>query len=148
MAITRSNPPPPPPPSSIMMTSSNGNIFRVTGPLCWEFTGHRLVPPPPQMPVTRSFDVFFDLRLNKRLSNQSRCRWFETPLCSLWRHCNDIDKAGWTSYCLLRGSLLFIWATSISRKCKWYKYYSMFLGIIKYHGGHPGHSKLYIMEYQ
>ena len=26
---------------NIMMTSSNGNIFRVTGPLCGEFTGHR-----------------------------------------------------------------------------------------------------------
>ena len=25
----------------LMMTSSNGNIFRVTGPLCGEFTGHR-----------------------------------------------------------------------------------------------------------
>ena len=22
-----------------MMTSSNGNIFRITGPVCWEFTG-------------------------------------------------------------------------------------------------------------
>ena len=41
---------------------------------------------PSQRPVTRSFDVFFDLRLNKRLSKQSRCWWFETPLCSLWRH--------------------------------------------------------------
>ena len=30
-------------------------------------------------PVTRSFDVFFDLRLNKRLSKQSRGWWFETP---------------------------------------------------------------------
>ena len=39
-----------------MMTSSNGNIFRVPGP--GEF--------PAQRPVTRSFDVFFDLRLNKR----------------------------------------------------------------------------------
>ena len=38
--------------------------------------------------VTRSFGVFFDLRLNKRLSKQSRRRWFETPSCSLWRHCN------------------------------------------------------------
>ena len=28
----------------IMMTSSNGNIFRVTGPLCREFTGHRWIP--------------------------------------------------------------------------------------------------------
>ena len=26
------------------MTSSNGNMFRVTGPLCWEFTGHRWIP--------------------------------------------------------------------------------------------------------
>ena len=43
-----------------------------------------------QRPVTRSFDVFFDLRLNKLLSKQSRCRWFETPSsCSLWRQCND-----------------------------------------------------------
>ena len=32
---------------------------------------------PSQRPVTRSFDVLFDLRLNKRLSKQSRRRWFE-----------------------------------------------------------------------
>ena len=43
---------------------------------------------PSQRPVMRSFDVFFDLCLNKRLSKQSRRRWFETPWCSLWRHCN------------------------------------------------------------
>ena len=51
-----------------MMTSSNGNIFRVTGPLCGEFTGPGEFPT--QRPVTRSFAVFFDLRLNKRLSKQ------------------------------------------------------------------------------
>ena len=45
-----------------MMTSSNGNIFRVTGPLCGEFTGPGEFPT--QSPLTRSFDVFFDLRLN------------------------------------------------------------------------------------
>ena len=44
---------------------------------------------PAQWSVTRSFDVFFDLRLNKRLSKQSRRRWFETPSRSLWRNCND-----------------------------------------------------------
>ena len=69
-----------------MMTSSNGNIFRVTGPLCGEFTGPSEVPA--QRPVTQSFDVFFDLRLNKRLSKQSWGWWFETPSWSLWRHCN------------------------------------------------------------
>ena len=28
----------------LMMTSSNGNIFRVTGHLCGEFTSHRWIP--------------------------------------------------------------------------------------------------------
>ena len=39
-------------------------------------------------PETRNLDVFFDLRLNKRLSKHSWDCWFETPLRSLWRHCN------------------------------------------------------------
>ena len=69
-----------------MMTSSNGNICRVTGHVCGEFTGHRWIPA--QRTVTRSFDVFFDLRLNKRLSKQSWGWWFETPSRSFWRHCN------------------------------------------------------------
>ena len=48
---------------------------------------------PSQRPVTRSFDVFFDLGLNKRLSEQSR-RWlFEAPSCSLWRHCNAVRQS-------------------------------------------------------
>ena len=34
---------------------------------------------PTQRPMTRSFDVFFDLRQNKRLSKQSWGWWFETP---------------------------------------------------------------------
>ena len=44
---------------------------------------------PLQRPVTRSFDVFFDLRLNKRLSKQSWGWWFETLLHPLWRQCNE-----------------------------------------------------------
>ena len=44
---------------------------------------------PAQRPVTRSFDVFFDLRLNKRLSIQSWDWWFETLSRPLWRHCNS-----------------------------------------------------------
>ena len=43
---------------------------------------------PVQRPVTRSFDVFFDLRLNKRLSKQSWGWWFETLSQALWRQCN------------------------------------------------------------
>ena len=76
-----------------MMTSSNGNIFR-------EF--------PAKRPVTRSFDVFFDLCLNKRLSKQSWGWWSETLSCSLWRHSNVIGivgNAGSTYPCLLWGIL-------------------------------------------
>ena len=42
-----------------------------------------------QRSVTRIFDVFFDLRLNKRLSKQSRRCRNEAPLRSFWRHCNE-----------------------------------------------------------
>ena len=53
--------------------------------------GNSLVPGefPAQRPVTRNFDVFFDLRLNKRLSKQWWGWWFETLSHSLWRHRND-----------------------------------------------------------
>ena len=70
----------------IMMTSSNGKIFRVTGPLWGEFTGNRWIAS--QRPVARSFGVFFDLRLTKRLRKPSRHRWFEMPLRLLWRYYN------------------------------------------------------------
>ena len=57
----------------IVMTLSNGII-----------TGGYLS----QRPVTRGFDAFFDLRLNKGLSKHSRHRWFETSSRSLWCQCN------------------------------------------------------------
>ena len=71
-----------------MMTSSNGNIFHVTvlcagnSPVTGEF--------PSQWPVKRSFEVSFDLRLNKQLNKQSRIRWFETPSRLSWPHCYAI----------------------------------------------------------
>ena len=43
-------------------------------------------------PAMRSFDVFFDLRLNKQLSKQSWGWWFETPSRTLWRHCNGVTR--------------------------------------------------------
>ena len=63
--------------------------------------GNSLVPGefPAQRPVTRSFDVFFDLRPNKRLSKHWWGWWFGTPSRPLWRHCyvstsdSDTSKA-------------------------------------------------------
>ena len=45
-----------------------------------------------QKPVTRSFDDFIDLRLNKHLSKQSWGWWSETPPRSLWRQCKGIEN--------------------------------------------------------
>ena len=68
------------------ITSSNGNIFRVTGPLWGKSICHRWIPP---TKVSKAeLNVFFDLHLNKRLSKQPRLRWFETPSRSLWRQYN------------------------------------------------------------
>ena len=57
-------------------------ICAENSPVPCEFTAER--------PVTRSFDVLFDLRLNKRLSKQWWGWWFETPSYSLWRHRNVV----------------------------------------------------------
>ena len=46
---------------------------------------------PAQRPVTQSFDVSLDLRLNKQLRKQSWDWWFEMPSRSLWRHHNDAE---------------------------------------------------------
>ena len=72
------------------MTSSNGNIFRIAGP----FWGSSPVTGefPSQRPVSRSFDVFFDLRLNKRLSKQWWHWWSERPSRPLWRHSNGYSN--------------------------------------------------------
>ena len=98
-----------------MMTSSNGNIFRVTGPLCWEFTNHKRTHS--HRPVTQSFDVFFDLRLNKRLSKQSNPWYFETPSRSWWRHCDASAPNGLslTIITLRSNSLRNLWLKWLSR---------------------------------
>ena len=71
-----------------MMTSSNGNLFRVTGHLCGEFTGLRWIP------RTKASDAGLWCFLwhvpDKRLSKQSWGWWSETQSGSLWRHSNVV----------------------------------------------------------
>ena len=96
--------------------SWNGTIFVLlalcagNSPVTGEF--------PSQRPVMQSFDVFFDLRLNKRLSKQSWGWWFEMPSCSLWRHCNEIlpSEASVASCCC---DLSWLAAAQTRRKFKW-----------------------------
>ena len=63
---------------------------------------------PSQRPVSRSFDVFFHLRLNTRLSKQSRGWWFETLSCSLWRHCNAIIWNEYHHFVVLKPSFVTV----------------------------------------
>ena len=59
---------------------------------------------PSQRPVTRNFDGFFYLRLNKRLSKQLKHWWFEMPSHSLWRHCDEQPKVDHHCICICPGS--------------------------------------------
>ena len=65
---------------------------------------------PSQRPVTRSFDVFFNLSLNKLLNKKSRRWWFETPSRSSWRHCNVEHGRVITSHC-------FMWIQHFTGMC-------------------------------
>ena len=47
-----------------------------------------------QRPVTRSFGISFELRLNKRLTKQSWGWGFDAPSRSLWRRCYDMLFCG------------------------------------------------------
>ena len=71
---------------------------------------------PSQKPVTRNFNISFDLRLNKQLGKQSRRRWFETPSRSFWRQCNEttsphIKSIGPTSDRLDRRHTEIFWSS-------------------------------------
>ena len=98
-----------------MMTLSNGNIsaFLV---LC---AGNSAVNGefPAQVPVTQSFDVFFDLRQNKRLNKQYRRRWFEMPSRSFWHHCNVNHSHGFVVLCFVVDMII-----TISCEFKWFVY--------------------------
>ena len=81
-------------PSAITLKYMHDDVIkRKHFPRYWPFVTGEF---PSQRPVTRSFNVFFDLRLNKRLSKQSGRRWFGTPSRSLWRHCIGVK---WTITC-------------------------------------------------
>ena len=61
------------------------------------YAGNSPVPGefPAQRPVMRNLEIFFDLRLNKRLSKQSWGWWFEMLPRPLWRHSNALLSVSW-----------------------------------------------------
>ena len=87
---------------------------------------------PAQMPVTWSFDVFFDLRLNKRLSKQSWGWWLETPSGSLWRHYNVIDPYNFSYSYSSRLSLYALWLYWRQIIGRMFWYISGWIGLIRH----------------
>ena len=82
-------------PRFLMMTSSNGKIFRVTGPLCGEFTGPGEVPT--QRPVTQSFDVslicvWIDGWVNNRDLRRPRGRYDVNVMWTTWPPTSSLDR--------------------------------------------------------
>ena len=75
-------------------------ICAVNSPVPGEF--------PAQRPVTQSFDIFFDLRLNNRLSKQSWGLWFETLSRPLWRHRNEFKLSMIAQITLKRGHFSYL----------------------------------------
>ena len=91
------------------MTSWNGNIFRVTGHLCWEFTGHRWIP------RTKASDTelwcFFFIW---------RGWWFETPPHPLWHLCNAYCNVGSPFMPLATMKQLSRWVCHFFAYMAWY----------------------------
>ena len=93
----------------VLMLEHNDDVIKWKHfPRYWPFVREITGPGelPAQRPVTRSFDVFFDLRLNKRLSKQPWGWWFEMPSWWLWRQCNEMVDVLWTifsnAFCLMK----------------------------------------------
>ena len=92
-------------------------------PRYWPFVRER--------PVTRSFDVSFDLRLNKRLRKQSWGWWFETPSWSLWRQCNESPQNGHVMWPIMSESMTPQWRSrdqTYLQTCRmgWRRFYVLF----------------------
>ena len=93
-------------------------LFAGNSPVTNEFSAQR--------PVTRIFDVFFDLCLNDRSSKQSWGWWFETPSRSLWRHCNETPHL--TSHTRHQSSTPVTLLTAVNGR---YKYRLKFPHLVK-----------------
>ena len=101
-----------------MMTSSNGNIFRATGHLCGEFTGHRWIP------RTKASDAELWCLL---WSAPEWGWWFEIPIRSLWRHRNVWYIFGHYSSCVTRN-------VNLNQMSKFYA--TIFLEYIQFYNSH------------
>ena len=94
------------------MMLSNGKFFRLTSPLCGEFTNHRWIP------LTKGLQCglwcSFDGVPQKLLNKQSKDQWFETTRLS----CDIIVMFHWITVllkCIIELEMSFYW-----NFCHWF----------------------------
>ena len=94
--------------------------------------------------VTQSFDVFFDLLLNKRLSKQSWGCWFESPSCPWWRHCN-VHASNWTiGMSKMRKNAIF---PCVNTAYKWVRYRNCYSSFGRYWYIYATHNYVLLSSY-
>ena len=72
-----------------MMTSSNGNIFRVTGPLCGEFTVNRWIPLTKASVAELWCFLSYAPEQTVEQTIETHVIWDITPSRWLWYRCNE-----------------------------------------------------------
>ena len=96
---------------------------------------------PTQKPVTRSFDVYFDLRPNKRLSKQSWGWWFETPSRPSWRHRNVY----FVNFSHVVTILSCVWMYFL---CHWHQGLTMYVSQTAHnHPHHHLHNRFHLLHF-
>ena len=90
---------------------------------------------PPQRPVTRSFDIFFDIRLNKRLSKQSWGWWFETPSRPVWRQCNGDHHHHYQLHHSVIINVTYTSVVMLTAICDGLSWMAFTMGVIPTHSG-------------
>ena len=105
--------------SSIITFSASLPLCAGNSPVTGEF--------PSQRPVTRSFDVFFDLRLNKHLGKQSKAIYLKRHRahydvtvmrdCSLGLESNKVNAVDITRWLPIRSGLILGLRPANERRC-------------------------------
>ena len=107
------------------MTSSNGNIFRVTGHLCGEFTGPRWIPA--QRPVTRNFFSLICVWINGWVNNckagdlrRYRAHYDVTVMDFADLHKEGASKMGHNGVALIIKTKARRWILQHTSECRYY----------------------------
>ena len=121
----------------VCISTHDGVIKWKHFPRYWPFVWGMTCEFPAQRSVTQSFDVFFDLHLNNRLSKQSRRQWFKMSWCSLWCHSYESICWGWKKKSSLYNTMMSHDCQGVSDHWQLHSLFKSLLRLIQ-ETKHPG----------